>query len=684
MGKITRRDVIRSVLGAAGSALLPRQLWTTTAAQLGGIKGAQPVMRPHLLVTAEKVAGLRSLEELRESATRGHGRVLWDEVKKRADADLQAAPLAGGSRAYPIVNATAKRIMRSALAFLITQRERYRDAAAAQINATLDPTLWPNWRDEAHPAHMHAGLRMGQLGFAFGLAYDWLYTALTAEERHRMVDGFRRLAVEPVLKSVEMGQWHVGCLSNLLTCILGGTGVAAMAMGEALPESEQLLDVAKTRLKAYLRVFGPNGEWNESIPYAVSVIYPVTFFSALRYWSAIHEGEPRENIIGAHPFTSYCVWAMYMTRPHAREAPLGDGIGPRRISLSYVPAVAAAARDGVLQWYYLNNLASAEETEDVRNYPLELIFYDHTLKPVSPEGRLPHGRAFPANTMCVSSRTDWNPRSTPCMVYGKGGAAYEVHGHHDVGQVCIDGYGEPLLIDLAGYASDLGGKEICGSAAGHNVLIFDRQDMRTDRPISRAMWNAPERRESPPLRANFIDYSFDDERGGYWVLDTTDVYDGVRAVLRTVVHLNPGVVAVLDTATLPKARDVSLRWHTVDKCEPDLDGRFLVEGANGVHLASRVVRVDDGPIAIARGEHEEIGKSFVEAALHGRRCTLLSLFCVFGPGQEPRPWNGSGGAWSIKGPAGVVNVNVSSLALSVAYQDGRFGWRIRRYRHRPR
>ena len=216
------------------------------------------------------------------------------------------------------------------------------------------------------------------------------------------------------------------------------------------------------------------------------------------------------------------------------------------------------------------------------------------------------------------------------------------------------------------------------AASSHNVLTFNGQDMIEDRPKSRACFHQPEIRDRPALRSKWVDSKFDDKQGGYWVLDTTDVYEGVREVLRTVVHLNPGVVVVLDTATLAKPGDVSLRWHTVDKCQPDADGRFLVQGGGGVHLASRVVRLNDKALAVSRGQHKATGSGYIEASLSGEQCSILSLFCVFGPGKTPQTWNGSKGSWSIQTPKGLVDVKVSAETLSVTYRDSRRGWHIQR------
>ncbi|MBT3377374.1 MAG: hypothetical protein HN742_06045 [Lentisphaerae bacterium] len=677
--EMTRREMIGSSMAVAGAALLPGELRANTGAGQAALRKGTELMRPHLLVTARKMDGLRSLDELRKGAKVGHGGSLWSGLKTRAEADLGTDPIAGEGRNYPVVNATAKRILRHALAFLITQDERHRDGALLQMDATINHELWEDWRIPSQPANYPASLRMGQLGFAFGLAYDWLYPSLNEEERDRIVAGLHRLAAQPVLQAVDQGNWQLACLSNHLTCILGGTAVAAMAMGNRLPDADRLIDVATERLKIYLSIFGPKGEWNESIPYAVSVIYAVTFFSALRYWSAGGGGGTRENVVGEHPLTSFCRWMMYMTRPHGREAPLGNCLHARRVSLSYVPAVAAAAQDNILQWYYLENLMPPEDTMDVRSYPLEMVFYDQTLTPKSPEGRLPHGDVFPANTMCVSSRTNWDPRSTPCMVFGKGGAAYEVHGHNDIGQVCIDGHGEPLIVDLSGYHGDQSPRApSLGVAFAHNVPVFNGQNMLRDRPIARALYNAPERRKAPPLRAEFLDSEFDDSRGGYWVLDTAAVYEGVSELRRTVVHLNPGVVAVLDEGTLGDPGDISLRWHPVTPCVPDGEGRFVVRGSGGACLAGRVVRAGDGGFAVARGEHKETGHSFVEATLHDVHFALLSLFCVFGPDEDVTNWEASGEGWRIGSPAGTVEVSLSDKGLAVGYVDGRPGWHVER------
>lgn len=688
----------------AGVVVLPHGV--RAASDDRGARNAQwrPPMRPHLLVTARKVEGLRSVEELRRLVKDGHGLVLWNEIKRRADADLGEEPLwvkPGDRWLFPLCDRTAARVMRHALAFLVTGKEAYKDAALAQMEITFDTEKWPaQWREPGQAANLPAGLRLGQLCTGLGLAYDWIHSGLTLEQRARVVAGIDAQGIQPYLQTVENGNWQVNVLDNFCSCISGGVGIAAMALADDLPDFERVMFETKERMAAcrsYLSASGPEGEWPESVFYSGSYINVVRYFAILHYWSSMATGKPDKHLVASHPLPQFCRWLMYVTLPHARMARFGNcGRWKRRIALSFVPAVAEATRDGVLQWYYLNNLFSREETRLGRHYTMELLGYDPNLEPVDPEGHLPRGHAFAGTTMCASSRADWNPVATPCVVYGKAGAAYETHGHHDVGQVCIDGYGDLLIVDAAGY--HLGGRTperdsyAYYKASSHNVLTFDGKDMVEDRPTSRACYKLPTRRTSPALRSKLLASSFDDERGGYWVWDTSDVYEDVREVRRTVVHLDPGVVVVLDTADLPKACDVALRWHTAGESRPDPEGRFLVRGHdNGTQLACRVVRLDEGDLAMVRGndgkfnsfidagQKHEAGP-YVRASLHGSKCEILSLFCVFAPETPPARWEASDGAWSIETPSGVVDVCVSGTELSVLYRDGRRGWCVQRQR----
>ncbi|MBT3376976.1 MAG: hypothetical protein HN742_39525 [Lentisphaerae bacterium] len=643
-------------------------------------------MRPHLFVTAKEIKGLRSVAAVRTAVKTGRAQTIWEELKRAADADAEAdvlvptsivpgRPAAQAKAANPdwsVCHLTGQRLLRAALAQLITGSAAYRDSALRQMAALFDPLQWPDWRDKAH-RHHEADLRTGMLGKDLAIAYDWLCPSLTDEQRRWVIEGIDRCAIQPFWRGIAAGSGWADGQNNWTTTIVGGLGIAGMALADAHPDSERLVEYALPRMAKYLETYGVEGEFNESVGYAGATRDPVLFLMA--YWYATGG---RENGLARPPFVKAAQWYMYFVLPPGRVAAFGDGTPGSPPDSTWFAPLAAANRDGVLQWFYLNHPPRGQQ----RDLPWMLLTPDPDVVPGSPQGKLPRGRAFRDHGAGISSRADWAPRSTPCAVYGKA-AIEQFHAHHDAGQVCIDGYGKRLIVDLGsppgGYPADFFDriaryKYYNASSWGHNVLVIGGREMSTERGSA----------------ARFLATEFDDDRGGFWQLDLTTFYDGAQRVRRTVVHLHPAVVAVLDDVTLDRAEDVSLRWHTADRCEPDGDGRFCV-AAGDVRLAARVVDFDGAGVAWARREHEyrapynrhRLGtlfrqprESFVETTTHSNRVRLLSLFAVFAPGAAPAVWEATPAGWTIATADGPVEVQRTNTELVVRNRRTGTDWRV--------
>jgi hypothetical protein len=332
---------------------------------------------------------------------------------------------------------------------------------------------------------------------------------------------------------------------------------------------------------------------------------------------------------------------------------MGDGFVDLPLSMTVFASVAAATSDGILQWFYGNHVQSNVYSD----LTLDLLMYDPMIEPISPEGKIPRGCAYRAHGATWSSRTSWDPHSTACVVYGKGGHGKEIHGQHDVGQVCVDAYGERLIVDHGyprpNWSMDYFGKDRWrfhrAGVIGHNVIMIGGREMRDESNAT----------------ATIVDANFDDERGGHWIVDTTAVYDGAQSVRRSALHLHPAIVAVLDEVELTDEDDISLRWHTVDRCEPDQAGRFMV-AAGAVRLAGAVTGLDQ-PLAYRRGEHhnesaDHENESFIEASVRATSCRILSLFCAFAPGDEPAMWTRTDQTWTI-GSAVSVELRADNLTV---------------------
>ena len=642
-------------------------------------------MRPRLLITQEPLPGLRSVDDLRSAITYGHGKMLWDKLLYRVDNLHNTPPLVPtdempgrdplmakhANADYVIVQAAADRVTDAALVALITGQTVYRDIALEQMEALFDETRWPEWRDLAHH-HVAADLRTGQLSQALGLAYDWLYTDLTTSQRHWIVEGIDRCGIQRYLQAVEENASYLTKQSNWQTCVVGGLGIAGMALMGDHPDAQRLIDLAHKRMLAYRSVYGPDGEFNENVGYAGATRLPVIYFSVHRYY--IQGGE---NILAQHPFPETSLWYMYFTSPPNRTADFGDTHADATPSTSYYAAIAAATQNGLYQWYY----QTFPERPNTVNLPLELLWYDDTVKPTEPTDQLPKGRAFPAHSGCISSRSSWHSDTPTTVVFSKAGHGSEGHGHHDAGQVCIDGFGERLIVDLCSppmYPADFFGEHryqyYNAGVFGHNVLMFDKQEMAVGKK----------------RQATILDASFENKKGGCWSFDLTDCYDNVKYVQRTVIHLLPNIIVVLDQAKCLQAMDISLRWHTVVSTEPNTDGAFAFV-SNGVNLSAQIVNLDTSVLSFYQRKHaykapynkgrlgdvfENRHENYVEALHHSNQCNMMTLFAVSKTHEATPIWLPEKNSWRIHTSDTQAQVNLSNDKLTVKDESSNIFWEI--------
>ena len=346
----------REFLQTAGFAGLG--LWL---ARCGGDSGP----RPHLYVTPTKTGDLRSIDDVREAIGNGHSADLWTRILAAAQNDLSEPPLTPASLItgrnpvmadqrnpdFVICEAAGQRILRAALVHLISGEVGYREVALKQIFALFDDDLWPQWLDQAHERFgLPAGLRTGMLAKDVGLGFDWLYPSLSSSEKRRIVDGLDRKAIRPFFESAEKDAWWLRDQNNWLTTIAGGLGIAGMALRGHHQRAQELVDVTLPLMEAYLGIYGEEGEFNESVAYANATERPVHYFGAYRY--ATGGGE---NRLAQTPFPETGRWLMYLTLPPGRSAAFGDGHPEARPWIDYIAAVAAASRDGILQWFYLQH-----------------------------------------------------------------------------------------------------------------------------------------------------------------------------------------------------------------------------------------------------------------------------------------------------------------------------------------
>ncbi len=578
--------------------------------------------------------------------------------------------------------------MRHALVFHLTHDERYRDNALSQLKLMFDEDIFPAWCDLA--AYRRDGkptvhLRTGAMAKAVGIAYDWLKDSLNQSEKEEIIDGLDRLAIQPYLADLKDNDpWWAKTDNNWCTCIVGGLAIAGMALKEDHPQSKELIDIAIPRFQHHIASIGAEGEFNEAVGYAKAMVLGTDYFTA---YASHTRGE--HQCLANHPFPQNALWFLYMTVPPGHLVQFGDGkVYPHRGN--WIAPIANAVQDGILQWYYHQHYTPTAD-------PSDLLYYDADLKEVNPEGVLARGRAYHDHGACISSRSSWDSKAPVSLVMSKA-RREDNHEHNDIGQVCIDGYGKPLIVDLEragtayphGYATKNRWQYYIAQAWGHNVPLFGGREMKFNYILdSDHLEGKLHNKKAGDAQGEITRSEFSDYLGSIWSIDTTASYEGVFQSSRTVIHLFPGIVAVLDEAKLEKPESISIRWHTVDDATPSKDGSFIVRNAPTT-LSAKMFSLDDNELSFGQSRHqykapwdknhfgvkmEDGHTSFVEAKLQNTdRCRVLSLFSVYKETIEPPEWKKEDNTISIETDSGRAILSIHSDKIVVGIDSNKEIW----------
>ena len=164
-------------------------------------------------------------------------------------------------------------------------------------------------------------------------------------------------------------------------------------------------------------------------------------------------------------------------------------------------------------------------------------------------------------------------------------------------------------------------------------------------------------------------------------MELAPAYSGVKHFKRTVLHMWPGYILVLDDAEVEKKESISLRWHTINQAEPDAEGSFVVS-KGAAAAVGRIINLADGDLQIERHQHgyaapynrdrtgtllDVRNESFIEAKTNAKRCRFLTLFATgaatdFSGAQR---WNQTPTGWTFYGPNGPVTARVDGSIVSL-------------------
>jgi len=319
-----------------------------------------------------------------------------------------------------------ERVYTLALLYRLDGRKPFLDRAMQELRAAADFKDWnpPHFLDTAEMTH------------AFAIGYDWLYPALSLEDRAWIRAALVEKGLNPALTAYETPAFWVTSRFNWNQVCNGGIALGALAVADEEPEkSGTLLRYALDSIPHALASYAPDGGWAEGPGYwHYGTSYTVYLLSALESALGTDFG-----LSSARGFDRTGRFRIYFSGPSGKAFNYADAHdhtdpAPEMFWLAH------RFSEPVYAWQEQRIL----ETGGAPN-ALDLIWFQ-------PDGRSPKQESWPLDAIFhgVQVAFLWSAWDDPNAVFVgmKGGDNKASHGHLDLGNFVLDGGGTRWAIDL--------------------------------------------------------------------------------------------------------------------------------------------------------------------------------------------------------------------------------------------
>jgi hypothetical protein len=386
------------------------------------------------------------LPALREKMNQPFVGDIWKRIKTNADG------LTEGDRADWEIEGSQWRARSLAFAYALTGEKRYADRAWLELEAFLKSEKWHMPPAEA--------LVTGEAAGTMAMAYDWLYNALTEDQRRQIRDMMIEYTILPTMKAVAEKEWYTHwSRGNWGGVIYGQIGLAALSILDDDPRAADWARTCRRIAWHYPQALGREGGWAEGGGYG-EYLWPRVLMLA----DALRRTSRGQTDLFDNPNLPHLpdFYEQLLEPDEQRYVPfsnVGTGTGDGQILLR----LAAEYHDGRAQWFG-KRMAERKETSN----PFIFLWADPTLEAVPPAG-LPTAKVF-RDIDWAFLRSGWDdPQATLFAL--KGGQKDWDHAHHDTNSFVLYAYGQPLLVDLR-YPHDIWGVK----TEAHNTIMVNGKD----------------------------------------------------------------------------------------------------------------------------------------------------------------------------------------------------------------
>lgn len=416
-------------------------------------------------------------------------------------------------------------------------------------------------------------------------AYDWLYPALTREQRDWIRSGLLSHAVSRVRGNWDLHWWATAYRCNWCAWCCNGVGLASLAM---LTESPQLVDVVAESYNRIYRTFdevGLDGDWAEGGSYwSHTFNKPMLFNAALSRltggaYNLFHHPKFKDDPVN---------FPLYLHVPPRKFVNFADSDGNGLIgSRQLINKIVIETGNPEAAWLLENLYGKPSDIFDII-WPTPRV-----------KGKLPQqaSKQFRTTGWAVMRSDFTDPEKV--MVACKAGRNDDPHhGHLDVGQFMVYWRGEAYIRDLGTGEYDelyFGPKKYdtpYASSAGHNLILVNGEQQipgkLKDKPFDLS------------IGGKILEFRTGTSRD-YVLMDPTKAYPGkeLKGWRRHIILEKPAVTVVLDEVMSEPGAEIEARFHS--ECTQTVkDGYTLITGRSGTMA---LIPVIDGAFSFRPDHH---------------------------------------------------------------------------------
>lgn len=481
---------------------------------------------------------------------------IYRRMRREADRIMEERPvryeIPDGLRLLGVSRTCLRRIYVLGTLFRLEGDLRYKERAVEELKAAAS---FPDW----NPRHF---LDTAEMTHAFAIGYDWLYGALSRDEKAMIRDAIVNKGLKPALEVYRRGGWWASCNHNWNQVCNGGIVIGALAIAEEIPDlADEILRYALKSVQIAMGMFNPDGGWAEGPGYwGYATSYNVLMLAALE--TALGTDFGLSEMPG---FSETGYFPIYITGPTGRTFNFADAHDdpPRAPQMFWL---ARRFNRPIYGWY-------ERSIPKRKPHPLDLIWFDPRQTDPVREG-LPLEGYF-ENVEVVSMRSSWND-STALFVALKGGDNKANHSHLDLGTFVLDALGHRWAVDLGpddynlpGYFGARRWSYYRLRSEGHNVITFDdaNQDPTAEAPVIRFESKAD-------LASATVDLSEAYPGFASKVIRTISIPDRRRALIEDLIELKSESTPI---------------WNMHTPADIEIDGRTALLGQGDAALKVEVI-----------------------------------------------------------------------------------------------